>query len=112
MNNTDQLGKLTNTGTDPNGCDQVRRDTANDIDEFDKQDLDRTRSILRQPSGKTRSSTSGKSGERNSSSKRTSLIKQSVVTWANNVMSKRRSSVLSNTDDSERKSRRDSFWTR
>jgi hypothetical protein len=111
MNNPDLLNKL-NTVTDCNSSDQVRRGTSNDIDENDKQDLDRRRSILRQTSGKSRSSISGKIDGQNSSSNRTSVMKQSFVTWAKNVMSMRRSSVLSSADDSEPNRRRSSFWTR
>jgi hypothetical protein len=97
--------KFNNIGSSES-CDQVIRGGEN---KNDVQEAGERRSILRQRPGKPPTS-SGPGSENNEQNK--SVRRSSVVKWANHVMPQRRSSNFSSTNDGERKSRRDSFWTR
>ena len=92
-------------------CHEVSAHNAIDNERKTTQNSDIRRSILRQPSENTRSSLSvNNSGKPNHWARNASVVRQSIVTWANSVMKKNNSTL--SIDSSEPKSRRSSFWTR
>jgi hypothetical protein len=94
-----------------NSCDEVSARNVIDSERNTPQNADSRRSIFRQPSENTRSSLSiNNSGKQNRGARSATVVRQSIVTWANSVMNKKHSAL--SIDSSEPKSQRSSFWTR
>ncbi len=107
-NNRDNKVKIDESA---NSCDEVSARNAVDNERTKPQNVDNRRSILRQTSENTRSSLSINTSRKQKHGPRSaSLVRKSLVTWANSVMNKRHSAL--STDSSEPKSQRFSFWTR